>query len=304
MDLEIGKTIATIDGMPVGENEFTTHAIGTRPRTAASLTPEERKEVLDELLDQKALYLEARRQGLDRDPKVQAQMVQIYLRRQVYNQVRSNDFTEEDLRDFYEAHRDDFIIPEKVRARRLFIKADPIRTQAEAEAVAKQAYARIGGKIDNFNEVAAEISEGPYRGRGGDLGMITRQGRTGVPDEVVERAFGMQGGQISEPFYAGGGYNIVGVMFRREAVERTFEQMRGAVLRRAKAERQSQVYEDTLARLRENAKVDIDQDAVDAIEIRPRPEINPIGSKLDPMKPITPPELDEDEGHDDEDGDE
>jgi len=280
VDMEIGDVIAEIDGMPVGANEFAAHAMRTRPRSAANLTEEERKEVLDELLDQKALYLEARRLGLDRDPKVQAQMVQLYLRRTVYNQVRSNDFTDEDLRAYFEEHRDEFIVPEKSRARRIFIKADPLRSPAEAKQKAQQAWTRIGGDIDAFNQVASEVSEGPYRGRGGDMGLITHKGRPGVPPEVVDMAFELGPGQISEPFEAAGGYNIVGVISKRESVERTFEQMKGAVLRRAKAERQRALYEETLKRLRDGAQVDIDEEAVGRIELRQKPRIDPLRSRL------------------------
>lgn len=288
VDIEIGDVIAEIDGMPVGSNEFALQAMRARKRPD-QMTEADRREILDDLLDQKALYLEARRMGLDRDPKVQAQMVQILLRRTVYNQVRSNDFSDEELRAYYEEHLEDFVVPEKARVRRIFIKAQPVRTSDEAEALARMAAKEIGGDLERFAKVATEVSEGPYRGRGGDIGLISRQGRAGIPDEVVDKAFELQTGAISEPFEAGEGWNIVALMFKRDKVERTFEQMKGAVLRRAKSERQRELYEETIARLRKNADVVIHDDALRKVEVRSRPRLDPVGSKLlDPADRVVP----------------
>lgn len=287
VDLEIGDVIAEIDGMPIGANEFALLANRNRKR-GAPITDEERREILDDLLNQKALYLEARRLGLDRDPKVQAQMIQILLRRTVYNQVRSNDFTDADLRAYYEAHLDDFVVPEKARVRRLFVKGQPVRSMADAELMARNAAKEINGDIESFAKVAYEVSEGPMRSRSGDMGLISRAGRAGIPQEVVDTAFELQPGQISEPFEAGEGWNIVALMFKRDKVERTFEQMKGAVLRRAKAERQKQLYDETIARLRKDAKVEINEEAVSAVPVRSTPRLNAVDGLLDPAARVHP----------------
>ncbi|TVQ91915.1 MAG: hypothetical protein EA397_08425 [Deltaproteobacteria bacterium] len=249
---EIGEPVATISGFPVGVNEYNQLA-GRKLRTSSGeeLTDQERLEVLQELIDQKVLFLEARRLGFDRDPRVQRVMVQILLQSEVYGDIKSADLTEEELRAYYERNRDDFIMPEQVRLRRIFIKAEPTRPNAEAEALARTIYERVKAQPQSFAKIAAETSEGPFRGRGGDLGLVSREPRPGVPVEVVERGFSLAEGGISEPFLAGGGYHILFLTERRERVERTFEQMRAAVVRRAKSEKQQQSYHDYLAEKRD-----------------------------------------------------
>lgn len=279
--VDLGETLAQVDGVPVGAREFAQAAARRNPGGAAAMTLEERQEVLEELINNKALYLEARRQGIDQDPKVQRQMVQILLRRTVYNQVKSNDFTDEDLRAFYETNRDDFIIPEKVRARRIFIKAEPTRSKAEAEELAKQTYAAIDGNIDVFVKQATQVSEGPFRGRGGDMGLFSRQGRAGLSPAVVDKAFSMEPGTVSEPFFSDGGYHIIATIVRRDQVERTFEQMKGAVLRRAKGERQKKLFDETVAELRKGATVEINTDKLESLDFeamsqRPPMDVRPM----------------------------
>ena len=42
--------------------------------------------------------------------------------------------------------------------------------------------------------------------------------------------------ELSEPFKIEDGYNIIYIANRRESVERSFQQMKGAVLRKVKSE--------------------------------------------------------------------
>lgn len=266
---EIGETVATVNGMPVGINEYSQLA-GRRLRAATSdeLSDEERMEVLQELIDQKALYLVARERGLDRDPRVQRLMVQILLQGEVYGDIKSADLTDAELRDYYERNRESFIIPEQARLRRIFIKAEPTRSAAEAEALVAGIYERVKANPDRFAKIAAETSEGPYRGRGGDLGLVGHEPRAGVPPEVVERGFAMPVGGVSEPFFVSGGYNIVMVADRRERIERTFEQMRGAVVRRAKSEKHQQAYQDYVASKREGLDIQTFPDRLGRLSVQ------------------------------------
>lgn len=276
-EIDIGPVIAEVNGVKIGANEFSAAALRSQASKDGELTLEERQAILSDLIDQKALYLEARRLGLDQDPKVQTQMIQLLLRRSVYSAVRSNDFTDEDLRSYFEEHQDEFVVPEKVRTRRIFVKGDPVRSKDEAKAMIDAAHAQVTADPESFAKVATESSEGPYRGRGGDMGLLSDQGRPGIPPEVLDQAFALDTGGISEPFFAGGGWNVVQVVFKREPVERTFEQMKGAVLRRVKSQRQRELYEETVKRLRDGAKVEIDEQALTSVELRRGPRVKPRG---------------------------
>lgn len=265
---DIGETVAIADGVPIGMNEFLQLA-GRKLRAseAGVLSPEDRRAVVDELADQKILYREALRRGYDKDPKVQRLMVQLLLQDEVYDQIKSADLTDEDLRSYFERHREEFVIPEKIRLRRIFVKAEPTRSAEEARALIDQLHARVTADLSQFARVAAESSEGPYRGRGGDLGLIGREPRPGVPQEIIERGFAMKQGEVSAPFELGGGWNILFASERRDRVERTFEQMRGAVVRRAKAEKNQQAYEAYIAERRKGIAVQVFDEKLDAVRL-------------------------------------
>jgi len=295
---EIGETVAIVDGLPIGKSEFIQVA-GRKLRTSegGALTAEDRQAVLDELTEQKILFLEARRKGYDMDPRVQRLLVQLILQDEVYSEVKSADITDDELRRYFEANREDFVIPEKIRLRRIFIKAEPTRTNAEAQQLARQAYQRVKGEPNRFSRVASELSEGPYRGRGGDLGLIGKEPRPGVPQEIIERGFLLKAGDIAEPFEAGGGWNVLFVSERRDRVERTFEQMRGAVVRRAKAQKSQQAYQDYVQGRREAAKVELFADRLDSLRLagsaRGSIPIEPGLGEPDAPEPTEPPEEEE-----------
>jgi hypothetical protein len=59
-----------------------------------------------------------------------------------------------------------------------------------------------------------------------------------------------------------GGLNILHVANKRERVERTFEQMRGSVLRRAKNEKFEELSKSFVERLKAGAKITVDEAAL------------------------------------------
>ena len=115
--------------------------------------------------------------------------------------------------------------------------------------------------------MAAKNSEDPYRRRGGDVGFVPKTGKPGFDQAVVDKAFEMKVDELSAPFKTESGYNIVLVANKRERVERTFQQMKGSVLRKVKNERLKELYEQYVASLKTGAKVDIDDAKVKALKV-------------------------------------
>jgi len=264
---DIGEVLATVNGIQIGSKEFQVAAARRTPADGDKLSLEEKQEILDELVVEKMLYLEAKAKGIDRDPKVQKVMINTLLRRDVYSNVRNSDFTQEELRAYFDAHRDEFVVPEKVQIKRIFIKVTDARPAEDARALATDLRGQVAADIDSFKELATRHSEDPYRRRGGDLGFVSREGKPGIDDAVVAKAFEMDVGQVSEVFEAGGGFNVVYVANRRERVERTFEQMKGSVLRKVKNEKYKQLYEEYVDSVRGDYAVDLDADTLATVEV-------------------------------------
>ena len=266
---DLGVEIAKVGDVSVYSKEFEAAAARKTPADGKALSPAERKEVLDKLIEEKALYLEARAKGVDKDPKVQKVMTNTLLRQEVYASVRNSDFTQDELRAYFDAHRDEFVVPEKMQLKRIFLKVDEKRSDADALKKAGELYAKVKADPSKFAEIATENSEDPYRRRGGDLGFVGKDGKPGIDQGVVDKAFTMAQGQVSEPFLAGGGYNIVYVANKRERVERTFEQMRGSVLRKVKNEKYRTMYDSYVAEVGKKYPAQVFQEKVDAIVVDP-----------------------------------
>ena len=248
--LDADPVVAFVNGRPIP---------GQRLSDAWALDPgKSREQILEKLIAEELLVEEAERRGLQSDPKVQKVMVNTLLREGVYSTVRTEDLTDGELRAYYESHRDEFVVAEKVQLKRILV-AD--------EATCDLARTELGPDPDStFTGVASARSTDPYRRRGGDIGFVSRTGKPGVDQAIVDRAFEMKVGELSPCFETGTGWNLVYVANHRQRVERTFEQMKGSVLRKAKNDRYSQLYDAYVDQLEAAATVELDSEALEAVE--------------------------------------
>ena len=265
---DIGEILATVNGLEIGSTEFALIAGRQTPADGKTLSLEERKEVLDGLIGERVLYQEALRQGLDRDPKVQKVMVNTLLRESVYANVRNSDFSDEELEGYFEAHKDEFVVPEKVQIKHILIRVSDERPEAEAKALADEVRGRVAADPANsFRDVAMDFSEDAYKRRGGDVGFVSAEGKPGLETAIVEKAFTMKVGELSPVFKTESGYSIVYVAQRRDRLERTFQQMKGSVLRKVKNDRLNSVLEEYVGKLKTDATISVDEAALQGVEL-------------------------------------
>jgi len=265
------EVVADVGGGFVTVEEFTS-AAGATPGAGPSMDLAARKEVLDQLITDEVLLQESLRQGLVRDPKVRKALTQLLLRKEVYDKVSRQDFTDEELKAYYDAHREEFIVPEKLQIKRILVRVgEGHHTEEEARTIIDDARARVKKDPDSFRTVAEQVSEGVHQRRGGDLGFVPRTGKPGVDARVAEVAFGLKMGQVSDVFEADGGLNFVMPVNKRAAVERTFNQMKGSVLRKLRTERFQELTDRYIESLREATPSEVDEDALMKAEIRARP---------------------------------
>lgn len=280
---DIGEPLAHVNGMPIGSKEFDQMAARRSPGDQ-ELDAETRKEILDKLVEEKLLYQEAVRQKIDRDPKIQKMMVNTLLKKEVYGTIKNSDISEDELRQYFEEHKEDFIVPAKVQIKDILIKVKPGQDEETARKEAERIRAEVVANPDNFKELAIKYSEGPYARRGGDLGFVSAKGKPGVDPKIVEEAFKMEKGEVSPVIKADDGFHIIMVANKRDQIERTFEQMKSSVLRKVKSERYKELYDKYVAKLKEGAKIEIDEAKLMAhkIERRSGPLGAPGGLQITP----------------------
>jgi parvulin-like peptidyl-prolyl isomerase len=290
--IDIGVPVARVGELGVvGASEFADAAARQAREQGTPLTPEQRQALARELAQEEALWQEAARLGLYRDPKIRKTMVTLLTRQQVFSKVRSNDFSDEALRAYFDAHRDEFVIPEKVQIKKVFIAIDARRTEAQAIARANEVRAKIVAEPGKFKELAAEYSEDTWKRRGGDLGYVPKTGQAGVEPAVIEAAFALPVLGVSPVFIAGGGANVVLNAAHREEMVRGFDQMKGTVLRKMKNERSKELLDAYVAEIEVKYPVVIDDAALAGVDLTAVGRVQ--------LDPVDEPDLDDgaDEPH-------
>ncbi len=266
--LAFGVGVAVAGDAPVvvvGDGSVTAAEVQERARTRltaeAAQDPAQRRELLEDLIDEELMLQEARRRGVDHDPKVEKVMINTLLRDQVYGNVKNADFTDATLRAWFDAHRSEFDVPEKRQVRRLLVKVGEGRTDAQARKDIELLRKATLADPEQFGDLCSAHSEDPYKRRGGDVGFVTAEGKPGLDATVVEVAFKLQEDALSEPFRTPEGWNLVRVEARRDPIQRTFEQMKGSVLRKVKSQALDALQEKFVARLRAATPPKVDEAA-------------------------------------------
>ena len=121
--------------------------------------------------------------------------------------------TDEELMTFYKENPDKFKVPESVEVRHILIsvkKEDGDKVKAEkkkrAEEIRQQLIEKKGA---NFEELAATVSDGPSKSKGGMIGKVVR-GQTVKPFE--DAAFSQKEGEIGPVVETMFGYHIIEVL--------------------------------------------------------------------------------------------
>jgi peptidyl-prolyl cis-trans isomerase C len=237
-------------------------------------SPERRREFLDNLVRFELLALEAERQNIDDLPEVQRtrkqMMIQQMMRELFDDQIQLSDVTDDEVRTYYERHRDEFQKPEQVRASHILVK-----NRAQAQRLLTSLRAREDD-IALFRQMAEQYNEdASTRDRFGDLRFFSRPADRPsdelpvAPDPVAEAAFAIDriGGVAPELVESEQGFHIVKLTGRRAAFSRTFEEARRPIQNRLWRERREQAVEDFVAELRANTE--IEEHPENLAEIRP-----------------------------------
>jgi parvulin-like peptidyl-prolyl isomerase len=275
--------LARIDGMVVTTSDFQQAARRRAAMRGGSLSLDERRALLDELVAETLLYQAARAEGLEQHPQVRRLMARLLYQEEIAGKV-PEAIGEDELRRYYETHRNEFAVPEAVRIRRILIGVTPDRPDAAARARAEELLAKLGSDADAFVELAIEHSDDSNLPRGAESHFLRREEPPWIDRTVVERAFELEVGQLSPVFRSSDGYNILLVVERREPEQRSFEAARSSVQRKLGEAKARALYQRYVAELRKGASIEIDSARLDSIEAT-RPRLHPPVANPHPLNP-------------------
>jgi len=158
--------------------------------------------------------------------------------------------TDDQVRAYYEAHKDEFRAPERVHAAHIVMHAGAEAPPEVAEAKCRQAQRRLEAG-DDFAEVADEDSD--CEDPGGDLGWF---GRGQMVEEFENTIWNMQPGETSDVFATRFGFHIVRMIEKKPAGLVPFEEAEDAARERARQTLRDEAIEAYLDSLREGTSIE------------------------------------------------
>jgi len=217
--------------------------------------------LVDELVKKELLYVEAKKRGLDKDEEFQRKFEEIkknaLITRLLEKEIKAvPQLTDKEVKEYYDAHKDEFIQANAVRLSQIVVKA---------EDDAKKVYERLQ-KGEPFNKLAAEVSLDKASAKsGGDLGLFKR----GEMNQDLEKvAFNLKKNQISMPVPLKDGIHILVVTdIKGSALE--FDKIKGSISQQLMAKKQQDGVEKFIEGLKKNYKTEVIKDNFSKIGLAP-----------------------------------
>lgn len=221
---EADPVVARVDGTVIRRSDVEREARSQSGDDEVALQPGEAEfeRVLDELVDQRLLALEARRRGLHQSEEARRRMAlaeERILGNVLVETALADAVTEETIQRIYREQIRLIPLGEEVRARHILVD-----TRAEADAIAQ-----LLAEGRDFAELAVAMSQDQAtRLEGGDLGYFTREGILPAFGSV---AFSTPEGEVSEPFRSEFGWHLLKVVDRRRQPPPSIEALRPNIVR-------------------------------------------------------------------------
>ncbi|MFN0195979.1 MAG: peptidylprolyl isomerase, partial [Planctomycetaceae bacterium] len=158
------------------------------------------------------------------------------------------------LLEYYNAHREDYANPSRVKWKVIIIPFAKAGGRAEALSRIQQASEDLAAGIP-FEEVARKYSSGVTAAKGGDWGDWTTVGS--LTDEKLEATlFEIPIGAVSEPYESESDYRLVKVVERQQAGYRPFEDLQDEIEKQLNQQQAQELQAKVVEELREHAHIE------------------------------------------------
>jgi peptidyl-prolyl cis-trans isomerase C len=205
--------------------------LDTEKQQVIENNPQLKESVLTQFIQSMVISKLAREKGFDKRAEVKDQieffknnlLANLYIRQEVVGKI---SIPEEDLKKYYDSHKDEFKTPEMVRVRHILIKVDESAPEKDKKAAKKKAEG-ILKKIrsgEDFAKLAEEVSDDPgSKQKGGELGFFPR-GR--MVKSFEDAAFTLKPGEVSGLVKTQYGYHIIETEEKKAAAIKPFDEVK------------------------------------------------------------------------------
>lgn len=159
--------------------------------------------------------------------------------------------TEKELKNYFEAHQEDFQKGERIRALHILVS-----NEEEARQILK--WLEQGR---DFSELAREYSQSLEGAEGGDMGFL----EAGHLPEEFDPVFKLSPGEVSEIIQTPYGYHVFKVVEKEPARQRLFEEAREEIHARLLEQAREKAFQQWLKNIRQQSKVEIFHEVLDQV---------------------------------------
>ena len=204
-------------------------------------------------LTQEGLIAALKEQGQSYDEYRKMLKVELERARLINSEVKSKIIIrEEELKEYYDDHRDEFSAKGKVRLAMIFLKQEDPADPAEARALkikADQIVQKLNAGED-FAKLAKQFSNGPGANEGGDLGVfkISELNR-----EMAEDIKDLSSGEVGVPIVGPNGIQIIKVVEKDSGGEKSFDQVKNSIRSTIYRNKLNEAYAAWIKKLREKS---------------------------------------------------
>jgi peptidyl-prolyl cis-trans isomerase C len=276
---DTSPVIATVGDRSITANELK-EKLDEQPAfvRARYATLEKKKEFLDNQIRFELLVQEARQRGLDKDPEVRATLEKVMVQKLLRLQQESaaGQLSDEELRKYYDEHRDEFIKPERARISHIFL-ASPAgdAKRNEVQATASKLLAELkrldpAAQRTAFEETARTRSaDAGTKGVGGDLGYRTAEELSQTWGQgLADAAFGLKSiGELGTVVATEQGLHVILLTGRQAGLNQDLEAVRSRIENRLLTERRARALDEFIAGLRQKTQVQIKEDALAQVKV-------------------------------------
>lgn len=239
----MSKILANVGGMPITEEDVNEFLQGLGPRGQSYNNPEGRKAVLGQLINNKLLLLDARRNLLEAEPAFKAELAKLrenlLINYAADKAISSVSVSDKDAEDYYEQNKARFMSEDTVNASHILV---------DSEEKALELLAKIRSGEISFEEAAFENSTCPSKENGGNLGDF---GKGQMVPEFDTAVFAMEVGEISEaPVKTQFGYHLIKLNSKKAAELMPFAEIAPEIKEALLQEKRRAAYESKINQLK------------------------------------------------------
>jgi peptidyl-prolyl cis-trans isomerase SurA len=162
----------------------------------------------------------------------------------------------EEVVKYYNEHKSEFIRPETVLLREIFVSSEG-KPAADVPALRKKAdnlRDRILNRGDDFGEMAKHFSDSPTAQESGELGSFER---SKLDPNIAEKVFALKHGQMTDVIETKTGFEILQVVERYDAGQQPIEKVEPEVTNRLYETKMEPALRTYLATLREDSYLQV-----------------------------------------------